>query len=138
LRRFYRLQLERATVPEDPTVRVRAPKKPRRLPKLLSEKQVEALLAAPASTARSACATARCWRPSTRRAARVRAGRLKIAQVSLDAGLVRVMGKGSKERLVPLGDEAVVWLQRYLATARPELAADAKGDCVFLTARRGR
>jgi integrase/recombinase XerD len=57
--------------------------------------------------------------------------------VSLDAGLVRVMGKGSKERLVPLGDEAVDWLKRYLTTARPELAADAKGDCVFLTARRG-
>ena len=47
---------------------------------------------------------------------------LKIAQVSLDVGVVRVMGKGSKERLVPLGDEAVAWLVRYHKTARPALA----------------
>ncbi len=51
---------------------------------------------------------------------------LKLAQVSLDAGVVRVIGKGSKERLVPLGDEAVDWIERYLAKARPELAGTAK------------
>jgi integrase/recombinase XerD len=61
---------------------------------------------------------------------------LKIAQVSLDSGVVRVLGKGSKERLVPLGDEAVVWLQRYLKTARPALAAEGKSDHLFVTARR--
>ncbi len=138
LRRFYRLQLERATVREDPTVRVRAPKKPRRLPKLLSEKQVEALLAAPAVDGtlglRDRAMLETLYATGLRVSELVG---LKIAQVSLDVGLVRVMGKGSKERLVPLGDEAVEWLKRYLATARPELAADAKGDCVFLTARRG-
>jgi integrase/recombinase XerD len=61
---------------------------------------------------------------------------LKLAQVSLDVGVVRVIGKGSKERLVPLGDEAVSWLGKYLKGARPELAAGAKTDYLFLTARR--
>ena len=62
---------------------------------------------------------------------------LKLAQVSLDAGVVRVLGKGSKERLVPLGAEAVAWLARYQKAARPELAGQAKSDHVFLTARHG-
>jgi integrase/recombinase XerD len=61
---------------------------------------------------------------------------LKISQVSLDSGVVRVMGKGSKERLVPLGDEAVAWVQRYLKGARPALAAEGKSDHLFLTTRR--
>jgi integrase/recombinase XerD len=131
------LQVERATVREDPTVRVRAPKKPRRLPKLLSEAQVEALLAAPTSRPRWACAIAPCSKRSTPPACACRnwsdssSPRCRSTSV-----VVRVMGKGSKERLVPLGDEAVVWLQRYQKVARPALAADAKSDHVFLTARR--
>jgi len=137
LRRFYRLQVERATVREDPTVRVRAPKKPRRLPKLLSEAQVEALLAAPIVETtlglRDRAMLETLYATGLRVSELVG---LKIAQVSLDVGLVRVMGKGSKERLVPLGDEAVVWLQRYQKVARPALAADGKSDHVFLTARR--
>jgi integrase/recombinase XerD len=48
-----------------------------------------------------------------------------------------VLGKGSKERLVPLGEEAIGWLERYLATARPALLGDGKADAVFVTARRG-
>jgi integrase/recombinase XerD len=62
---------------------------------------------------------------------------LKLAQVSLDAGVVRVLGKGSKERLVPLGDEAVAWLVRYLAEARPVLAGVGGSDAMFLTTRTG-
>ena len=69
---------------------------------------------------RSACATARCWRRCTRPGLRVsELVGLKLAQVSLDMGVVRVLGKGSKERLVPLGEEAIDWLKRYLAAARP-------------------
>ncbi len=60
---------------------------------------------------------------------------LKPAQVSLDMGVVRVLGKGSKERLVPLGEEAVAWLKRYLAAARPALARARGSDAMFLTAR---
>lgn len=137
LRRFYRLQLERATVREDPTVRVRAPRKPRRLPKLLSEAQVEALLAAP--SIESTLGLRDRAMIETLYATGLRVSELvgiKIAQVSLDSGVVRVMGKGSKERLVPLGDEAVAWLQRYLKDARPTLAAEGKSDHLFLTTRR--
>jgi len=137
LRRFYRLQLERATVREDPTVRVRAPKRPHRLPKLLSEAQVESLLAAPDVDVtlglRDRAMLETLYATGLRVSELVG---LKLAQVSLDAGVVRVMGKGSKERLVPLGDEAVVWLQRYLKTARPALAAEGKSDHMFLTTRR--
>jgi len=136
LRRFYRLQLERATVREDPTTRVRAPKRPRRLPKLLSEAQVEALLAAPATEStlglRDRAMLETLYATGLRVSELVG---LRQTQVSLDMGVVRVMGKGSKERLVPLGDEAVEWLQRYFKDARPALAGEGKSESVFLTTR---
>jgi integrase/recombinase XerD len=137
LRRFYRLQLERAGVREDPTARVRAPKKPRRLPKNLSEAQVEALLASPATDAtlglRDRAMLETLYATGLRVSELVG---LRLSQVSLDMGVVRVTGKGSKERLVPLGEEAVGWLQRYLAGGRPLLAGQATSEYVFLTARR--
>ena len=136
LRRFYRLQLERAVVREDPTARVRSPKQPRRLPKLLSEAQVEALLAAPATETtlglRDRAMLETLYATGLRVSELVG---LRLPQVSVDTGVVRVVGKGRKERLVPLGDEAVEWLQRYSKEARPTLAGDAKNECVFLTNR---
>jgi integrase/recombinase XerD len=63
---------------------------------------------------------------------------LKVVQVSHDMGVVRVLGKGSKERLVPLGEEALSWLARYVAEARPVLLAGKASDDLFLTARRER
>ena len=138
LRRFYRLQQERFSGRDDPTVRVRAPKKPRRLPKLLSEAQVEALLAAPDTTTpmgvRDRAMLETLYATGLRVSELVG---LKLAEVALDVGVVRVMGKGSKERLVPLGDEAVSALQKYLATVRQDLAAGAKTNALFLTSRRG-
>ena len=136
LRRFYRLQLERAVVREDPTARVRSPKQPRRLPKLLSEAQVEALLAAPATETtlglRDRAMLETLYATGLRVSELVG---LRLSQVSVNTGVVRVVGKGSTERLVPLGDEAVEWLQRYSKEARPTLAGDAKNECVFLTNR---
>ncbi|MFO1323108.1 MAG: site-specific tyrosine recombinase XerD [Burkholderiales bacterium] len=137
LRRFYRLQLERATIRKDPTLRVQPPKKQRRLPKLLSEEKVDALLAAPdvATTLgqRDRAMLETLYATGLRVSELVG---LKLAQVSLDVGVVRVMGKGSKERLVPLGEEAVAWLDRYLKDARPALVGNGKSDHVFVTARK--
>lgn len=138
LRRFYRLQTEQGTIKADPTLRVRAPKLWRRLPKSLSEKQVEALLEAPDPETmlglRDRAMLETLYATGLRVSELVG---LKLGQLSFDAGVVRVLGKGSKERLVPLGEEAVAWLTRYLATARSELAGGGKSDAVFITARRG-
>jgi len=136
LKRFYRLQLEGSAVREDPTVRVHAPRKPRRLPKLLSEKQVEALLAAP-DVAMPLGLRDRAML-ETLYATGLRVSELvglTIAQVSLDVGMVRVLGKGSKERLVPLGEEAVAWIERYRREARPALAGAGRAGHLFLTTR---
>jgi integrase/recombinase XerD len=136
LRRFYALQVQQGTIATDPTLRVRAPKLPRRLPKNLTEAQVEAVLAVPVVAAtlglRDRAMLETLYATGLRVSELVG---LKLGQVSLDMGVVRVLGKGSKERLVPLGEEAIVWLKRYLADARPALAGAARGDALFLTAR---
>jgi len=137
LRRFYRLELERGAIREDPTVRVRAPKKPRRLPKNLAERDVEALLDAP-DVEKPLGLRDRAML-ETLYATGVRVSELcglTLGAVSLKDGVVRVLGKGSKERLVPLGDEAIGWIERYLAGGRPSLVAGAKVDHVFVTARK--
>jgi len=138
LRRFYRLLAAQGTIRSDPTLRVRAPKLPRRLPKSLSEQQVEALLDAPD------CETTLGLRDramlETLYATGLRVSELvglRLGQVSFDMGVVRVTGKGGKERLVPMGEEALGWLKRYLAAARTELAGSAKTNALFVTARRG-
>ena len=138
LRRFYRLHAEHGSVEADPTLRVKAPKLPRRLPKNLSEAQVDALLDAPDTETRLGMRDRAML--ETLYATGLRVSELvglELAQVSLDMGVVRVLGKGRKERLVPLGEEAIDWLERYLASARAELANGAKTNAVFLTARRG-
>ena len=138
IKRFYRLQLERATMGEDPTLRVRAPKKPRRLPKLLSERQVEELLAAPDVDTplglRDRAMLETLYATGLRVSELVG---LTLVQVSLDVGVVRVLGKGSKERLVPLGDEAAAWIEKYRKTARMELLGEAKSNHLFVTSRHG-
>jgi integrase/recombinase XerD len=138
LRRFYALQLMQGTLNADPTLRVRAPKLPRRLPKNLSEAQVEALLASP-DTGTTLGLRDRAML-ETLYATGLRVSELTgltLAQVSLDMGVVRVLGKGSKERLVPLGEESISWLKRYLATGRPALVGNGKSAALFVTARRG-
>ena len=138
LRRFYALQLVQGTLRADPTLRVRAPKLPRRLPKNLSEVEVEALLAAPDTETtlglRDRAMLETLYATGLRVSELVG---LTLAQVSLDMGVVRVLGKGSKERLVPLGEESIVWVKRYLATGRPSLVGEGKSTAVFVTARRG-
>ncbi len=138
LRRFYRLHAAQATIRADPTLRVKSPRRPRSLPRNLSEDQVRALLGAPDPETplglRDRAMLETLYATGLRVSELVG---LKLSQVSLDMGVVRVLGKGNKERLVPLGEEAIDWLMRYCATARAELGGDAKSDSVFVTARRG-
>jgi integrase/recombinase XerD len=136
LKRFYQYCLRERAVNADPTLKLDPPKRAPRFPKTLSEADVEALLAAPqAGTAiglRDRAMLEMLYATGLRVSELVG---LKTLQVNLDAGVVRVMGKGSKERLVPLGEEAVDWIARYMKEARPELKGKREPDALFITAR---
>jgi integrase/recombinase XerD len=136
LKRFYQFFARGGRVPVDPTLKLDPPRKPPRFPKTLSEGDVEALLAQPDAATplglRDRAMLEVLYASGLRVSELVG---LKLAQVSFDMGVVRVFGKGSKERLVPLGEEAVAWLQRYLKEARPALLKRRASDCVFVTAR---
>ncbi|EXI64944.1 MAG: Tyrosine recombinase XerD [Candidatus Accumulibacter adjunctus] len=136
LRRFYRHRLARGLRPDDPTSRIAMPAKPSRLPKVLSEAQVEALLAAPGSETtlgqRDRAMLETLYATGLRVSELVG---LRLHELSLDMGVLRVFGKGSKERLVPLGEEAADWLRRYLAEGRRVLLDGRQSDDLFVTAR---
>ena len=136
LRQFYRLALREGWVTVDPTVQIDSPKLGRPLPKTLSESEVEALLAAPDTS------TAEGFRDRAMLEVLYASGlrvselvSLQPEQVSLAQGLVRVIGKGGKERLVPLGDEAVQWLRDFIAGPRGELLRQRPCDALFPTRR---
>jgi integrase/recombinase XerD len=135
LKRFYAWLLRQNRITADPTVRLDPPKKATRFPKTLGEADVEALLAAPdVSEPRGLRDRAML---ETLYATGLRVSELvalKHAEVSLDMGVVRVFGKGAKERLVPLGEEAADWLQRYASDGRPALLAGRAADDIFVTA----
>ncbi len=136
LKRFYQFAVREGLRADDPAAELEGPKLPRSLPKSLSEAQVEALLAAP-DVATAAGLRDRAML-ETLYASGLRVSELvglKAVQVSLDMGVVRVLGKGSKERLTPLGEEAVEWIGRYLGSARPQILSGRKSDALFVTAR---
>ena len=138
LRRFYQYCVREGMREDDPSVELDSPKLPRSLPKSLSEADVEALLAAPDETATLGLRDRAML--ETLYASGLRVSELvglKTVQVSLDMGVVRILGKGAKERLTPLGEVASDWLQRYQSTARAELLAGRKSDAMFVTARGG-
>lgn len=122
LRRFYRYLVRERVRDDDPSARIDSPKLGRPLPKSLSEEEVEALLDAPNVESllglRDRAMLEVLYATGLRVSELVG---LAITQVNLQQGLVRVMGKGRKERLVPLGEEALDWLERYLRQARPLL-----------------
>lgn len=136
LKRFYRHALRQNTIKADPTLRIDTPKLPRPLPKTLTEADVEGLLAAPALDQplglRDRAMLEVLYASGLRVSELVT---LKVPQVSRDMGVVRVTGKGSKERLVPLGEEALSWLERYLKEARPALLGGKTSDALFVTTR---
>ncbi len=137
LRRFYRYLLREGMIQDDPTADVRSPSLGRPLPKSITEASVEKLLMAPAQTTLGLRDRAML---ETMYASGLRVSELvtlALNELDLTTGLVRVTGKGGKERIVPLGDEATSRLRAYLTRARPELIGDQKNGAVFIT-RRGK
>ncbi|MEH6568425.1 MAG: site-specific tyrosine recombinase XerD [Halioglobus sp.] len=137
VRGFYRYSLREGRLTVDPTLDVDSPNLGRPLPKSLSEQDVERLLRAPdtdiALEFRDRAMLEMLYACGLRV---TELTSLQIVQVSLNQGVVRVFGKGSKERLVPMGEEALMWLKRYLAGPRSELLKGNLSDVLF-PSRRG-
>jgi len=137
-KRYFRWALRERLLVADPTLKLLAARQPLRVPKTLSEAQVEALLGAPD------VATTLGLRDRTMLELMYASGlrvselvTLKTVHLSLDEGALRVTGKGSKERLVPFGEEAHGWLRRYLAESRAAILKGQGSDALFVTSRGG-
>jgi integrase/recombinase XerD len=136
LKRFYQHLRREKMLEVDPTAALDSPKLPRSLPKSLSEANVEALLAAPDVNTPLGMRDRAML--ETLYAAGLRVTELvslPLAQLSLSEQVLRVMGKGNKERLVPLGEVAADWLMRYINGARNEILAGRTSHDVFITVR---
>ena len=136
LRRFYRYLIRENKISLDPTIQIQSPKLPRSLPKSLSEDEVLALLNAPNVNdpigLRDKAMLELLYACGLRVTELVG---VKVTEVSLSDGVVRVTGKGSKTRLVPMGEEAVDWISRYLSEARPAILQKRLCDALFVTNR---
>jgi integrase/recombinase XerD len=136
-RRFYRYQLRTGAVREDPTAQIAMPKIGRTLPKSLTEEEVEALLAAPAVSDplghRDRTMLEVLYATGLRVSELVN---LQLSQVNLNQGVLRIVGKGDRERLIPLGEEAQQWLHEFMQGPRGEILLERQTDYLFPT-RRG-
>ena len=134
LRSFYSQRLRLGAIDADPTAMLDSPKLGRSLPKALSESDVEALIRAPdidtVPGLRDRAMVELMYAAGLRVSELVG---LPAAAVNLRQGVLRVMGKGSKERLVPMGEEAQHWLERYLAEARPALVGKRLVEPLFVS-----
>jgi integrase/recombinase XerD len=135
-KRYFRWALREHLIASDPTLKLQAAKQALRVPKTLTESQVEALLAAPDTSAdlgvRDRTMLELMYASGLRVSELVT---LKVFNVSLSENVLRVFGKGNKERLVPFGEVASVWLTQYLAGARPGLLAGKQTEDLFVTLR---
>ncbi len=136
-RRFYRYLVRDGQLREDPTAQIAMPKVGRSLPRSLTEEEVEALLAAPAVSDplghRDRTMLEVLYATGLRVSELVN---LKLGQVNLNQGVLRIVGKGDRERLIPLGEEAVQWIQQFLQGPRVEILLERQTDYLFPT-RRG-
>ncbi|MGH8441404.1 MAG: site-specific tyrosine recombinase XerD, partial [Nevskiaceae bacterium] len=137
LRRYYRFLVRERVRADDPTALIGAPRLGRPLPKSLSAADVDKLLAAPdtrdALGLRDRAMLELMYASGLRVSELVR---LPTHQLNLQRGVVQVIGKGGRERLVPIGEEAAHWLERWLRQGRPELIGHAPAEAVFVS-RRG-
>lgn len=137
LRRFYAWLRRDNKISEDPTALIESPRLGRSLPKSLSEADVDALLAAPDTETTMGLRDRAMLEVLYASGLRVsELVNLSISQLNLQQGVIRVLGKGNKERLVPLGEEAVSWLEQYLRTGRPALIKENVADELFISNRQ--
>jgi integrase/recombinase XerD len=138
LRRFYRYCQRERLVPLDPTADLPSPTQGRGLPGSLSEGQVERLLESPDTDSvlglRDRAMLELLYATGLRVSELVT---LRLGQLQRSHGVLRVTGKGGRDRLVPIGEIALEWAERYLREARPELLGDRSSETLFVT-RRGR
>ncbi|MES2636005.1 MAG: site-specific tyrosine recombinase XerD [Pseudomonadota bacterium] len=136
MRRFYRYALREHLIEADPTLQIESPKLPRSLPKSLNEQEVTELLNAPDISQhiglRDRAMLELLYASGLRVSELVT---IKVTEVSTQDGVVRVTGKGSKTRLVPMGEEAADWIDKYLKYARPEILQKRLCDELFVTNR---
>jgi integrase/recombinase XerD len=136
-RRFFRYFLRENQIKEDPTAQIAMPKIGRSLPKSLTEEEVESLLGAPAVNdplgSRDRCMLEVLYATGLRVSELVN---LRAGQVNLNQGVIRILGKGNRERLIPLGEEAVRWLGEFSRGSRAEILLERQTDYLFPT-RRG-
>jgi integrase/recombinase XerD len=138
LKRFYQLALRQNRISVDPCLKMKSAKQPPRFPKILSEAQVEALLAAPDATTplglRDRTMLELMYASGLRVSELVL---LKSIELGMNEGVLRITGKGGKTRLVPFGEEARAWIERYLKEARSVILNGQVDDALFVTARGG-
>jgi len=138
LRRFFRWQVARGRIVADPTLKLANPSLPSRLPKVMSEQQVDALLAAPDLSTplglRDRAMLETLYATGLRVSELVN---LKLHEVSLVDGVLRAFGKGSKERLVPLGEQSIDGIATYLRDARAAILGARQSEALFVTGRGG-
>lgn len=136
VRGFYQYQLRESRLTVDPTLDLQSPKLSRSLPKSISEYEVERLLAEPdtddALELRDKAMLELLYASGLRVSELIG---LQLGQISMAQGVVRVMGKGSKERLVPMGEEALHWLKVYLQKSRGQLLGNKLSDVLFPSKR---
>ncbi|MEQ1603089.1 MAG: site-specific tyrosine recombinase XerD [Methylophilaceae bacterium] len=136
LRRLYRYCLRENKIAIDPSLHLESPKLPRSLPGSLNEDEVVSLLNAPDVTKplglRDRAMLELLYASGLRVSELVS---VKVTEVSLSDGVVRITGKGSKTRLVPMGQEAIDWIARYLQDSRPEILQQHLCDSLFVTQR---
>lgn len=139
LRKFYRFLLETEQITIDPMQQVDSPKKQQHLPQVLSQAEVKRLLAVPDTT------TALGIRDRTILEVLYATGlrvseltHLKLAELHLSLGLIQTLGKGDKERLIPMGDVAIEWIKRYLETSRPTFLKAGQSEPILFLNHYGR
>lgn len=136
LRRFYRWMLRESLIQSDPSAKLRLPRIPKTLPKSLTENEIDALLEAPDTQTvyglRDKAMLELMYASGLRVSELIS---LELGQIDLRVGVIKVLGKGNKERLVPVGEQAIDYIQKYIETARHELVTRQKSSSLFLSKR---